>query len=363
MARINGYVTQHAEAYEYYIEWEEFNVNQQANTSSVRATSYIKCNSHTSYQNNMTQHLWINGREFTNTLYISLSPGTTLALVSGTVDNIPHNWDGSLNIEIAASGDLPNGSGWGPLWGEAKEYVWLTQIARQANFTSINIPATNLNKFDVYYNLDKTVDAMQYRVNGGAWQNIYPWWGNWNKEATFSVTGLTPNTNYTVQLKATVNGIDTYSSVYSAYTYDIAKFTSLNDFVFGDVINISKTNPSGKTNYLTIKTNGITIVDRRYLETDNLALNFAQDELDTLYKALTSSKQDVEFILITNNEEQEWTSSKIVKCNFTGNAKTINYYTADGVRKRAKLNYYNTEGNSKKAVLVIKKNGKWRKCL
>ena len=53
--RINGYVTQHNEAYEYYIEWEEFNINQQANTSSVRATSYIKCNSHTSWANNKTQ--------------------------------------------------------------------------------------------------------------------------------------------------------------------------------------------------------------------------------------------------------------------------------------------------------------------
>ena len=100
MNRINGYVTQHAESYEYYIEWEEFNVNQQANTSSVRATSYIKCNAHTSYQNNNAQNLWIAGRQFSNTLNINLSPGTIVALVSGTVDNIPHNWDGSLNIEI-----------------------------------------------------------------------------------------------------------------------------------------------------------------------------------------------------------------------------------------------------------------------
>ena len=103
MARITGYVTQHNEAYEYYIEWEEFNINQQANTSSVRATSYIKCNSHTSWANNKTQKLWIAGREFSNILNISLSPGAVVQLVSATVDNIGHNWDGSLSIVIAAS--------------------------------------------------------------------------------------------------------------------------------------------------------------------------------------------------------------------------------------------------------------------
>ena len=115
--RINGYVTQHPEAYEYYIEWEEFNINYQNNTSSVRATSYIKCNNHKSTANNKTQKLWIAGKEFSNTLNINLNPGTTVALVSATVDDIEHNWDGSLNIEIAASGDLPSGSGYGPLWG------------------------------------------------------------------------------------------------------------------------------------------------------------------------------------------------------------------------------------------------------
>lgn len=286
-----------------------------------------------------------------------------MQLVTGTYYNIPHSADGSCSISITASGDLPNGSGWGPKWGEASAWVWLTHIPRQANFTNVNIPATNLNKFDVYYNLDKTVDAMQYRVNGGVWQNVYPWWGNWNKEATFSVEGLTPNTNYTVQLKATVNGIDTYSSVYNASTYDIAKFTFLNDFTFGDVINISKTNPSQKTNYLTIKTNEITIINRRYLETDNLALNFAQDELDILYKALTNYNQNVDFILITNNGEQEWISSKTIKCIFKGNAKSIHYFIGDRNSKRAKMFYFDKDRESKKAIFIIKKNGKWRWCI
>lgn len=364
MNRINGYVTQHAEAYEYYIEWEEYNVNQQANTSSVRATAYIRCNSHTSWANNKTTNLWIAGVHFSNTLNISLSPGTVVALCSGTVDNIGHNWDGSLSIEIAASGDLPSGSGYGPLWGEAKATVWLTQIPRQANFSNVQIQNTSLEHFDVYYNMDKTLSAMQYRINGGAWQNIYPYWGNWNKECTFAVQNLTPNTNYTVQLKATCNGIDTYSAVYNVRTLDIARFTSLNDFYFGDVVNITKTNESSLWNFLTIRVGNNVVVERRALEGNNLTFTFTQDELDKLYKALTSfSRTTVEFILITYNEYQEWTSSKSVQCIFNGNQKTAHYYTQDQVRKRAKLIYYIADETPKKAVFVIKKDGKWRKCI
>lgn len=364
MNRINGYVTQHPEAYEYYIEWEEFNFNYQNSTNSIRATSYIKCNNHRSNANNKTQKLWIAGREFSNTLNINLSPGTTIALVSATVDNIPHNWDGSLNIEIAASGDLPSGSGYGPLWGEARANVWLTQIPRQANFTAVDIQNATLEHFDVYYNLDKTVDAIQYKLDNGNWQNITPYWGSWNKEATFAVQGLTPNTNYTIQLKATVNGIDSYSSVYRVRTLDIAKFTNLNDFFFGDVINITKTNESNWWNYLTVKVGNTVIAERRKLESNNLTFTFTQEELDKLYKALTSfNKTTVEFILITNNEYQDWTSSKKVQCTFNGKQKTINYYIADQVSKRAQLGYYIADGVRKNAVILIKKNGKWRKCL
>lgn len=364
MNRIDGYVTQHPEAYEYYIEWEEFNVNYQNNTSSIRATSYIKCNKHSSWANNKTQKLWIAGREFSNTLNISLSPGEVVQLVSATADNIAHNWDGSLSIEIAASGDLPSGSGYGPLWGEARGNVWLTQIPRQANFTKVEIRNTATERFDVYYNLDKTVDAMQYRLNNGDWQNIYPYWGSWNKECAFTIKNLLPNTNYSIQLKNTCNGIDTYSPIHKVRTLDIAKFTNLNDFFFGDAVNITKVNESNWWNYLTIKVGNTVIVERRKLDSNNFAFIFTQEELDKLYKTLDGfNKTTVEFVLITSNEHQDWTSSKKVQCIFNGKQKTINYYIADQVSKRAQLGYYIADGVRKNAVILIKKNGKWRKCL
>lgn len=74
MGRINGSVTQRPGSYEYWIDWSESNIDSNNATSLVSATVYIKCNSHTSYENNKTTTLWINGQAFSNTLNISLSP-------------------------------------------------------------------------------------------------------------------------------------------------------------------------------------------------------------------------------------------------------------------------------------------------
>ena len=167
-----------------------------------------------------------------------------------------------------------------------------------------------------------------------------------------------------MQLKATCNGIDTYSSIYNVRTLDIAKFTTLNDFIFGDVVNISKTNESNFYNFLTVKVGNNIIVDRRALDSNNIAFNFTQEELDKLYMALTSfNKTSVEFILITYNNYQEWTTSKTVQCTFTGNQLTAHYFTVDQVSGRAKALYYSADGISKKAVFVVKRDGKWRKCI
>ena len=120
----------------------------------------------------------------------------------------------------------------------------------------------------------------------------------------------------------------------------MCSFTNLNDFFFGDAVNITKVNESNWWNYLTIKVGNTVIVERRKLDSNNFAFIFTQEELDKLYKTLDGfNKTTVEFVLITSNEHQDWTSSKKVQCIFNGKQKTINYYIADQVSKRAQLGY------------------------
>ena len=363
MARINGSVTQHAEAYEYYIIWSESNVNQSKNTSSVTATSYIKCKDHTAWANNKTQNLWINGKKFSKTLNISLSEGKTVTLVTGTVDNIQHNSDGSLKIEISASGELPDGSGYGPKYGSAKATVSLTKIPRAANFNSISIEDTDIDEFTMHYKVDKSLSSIQYKLNNDSWKNVDVVDGDWKTEATIKISNLNPNTSYKVQLKAVCNGVTTTSSSYTAKTQDIGKFSSLNNFEFGDKVDFSKTNPSNNENYMSVFVNNKSIISNRLIEENSGIIEWTQEELDELYKAMSSFVQDVVFNLITKKDSKSWTSSKTVKCNMTGNAKTIHYFTSDSVSKRGKLYYFTADKVSKKAILVIKKDGKWRRCI
>lgn len=286
-----------------------------------------------------------------------------MQLVSGTCYNIQHSSDGSCSISIAASGDLPNGSGWGPKWGEASAWVWLTHISRQANFLTTRVERADLDEVYIYYNLDKNVNSLSVSINNEEWYGVVPVWGDWSKEATIVIENLRPNTSYNFRFKANVNGVDTYSEYLYTTTLDIAKFTNLTDFFFGDSVNIAKRNDSNHYNFLTIKIGDIDIVNRQSLNGNNLMFSFTQEQLDKIYKNMSSFTENIEFILHTTKNQKNWDFSQKVFCTMNGNAKSIHYFIADRNSKRAKMFYFDKDRESKKAIFIIKKNGKWRWCV
>jgi len=137
MARINGSVTQRQDAYEFYIIWEESDVNIANNTSKITAKSYIYCKKHTAYNYDTYNHtITIDGQTFTTAVDgISLSAGVTKELAVGS-KVIKHNDDGSKSITISASSPkLPAGNGYGPASGSASGTATLTTIPRTSNVT------------------------------------------------------------------------------------------------------------------------------------------------------------------------------------------------------------------------------------
>lgn len=137
MARINGSVGQRENAYEFYIIWEETDINIANNTSKITAKSYIYCKQHTAYNYDKYNHtITIDGETFTTAVDgISLSAGVTKALaVASKV--IKHNDDGSKSITISASSPkLPAGNGYGPASGSASGNAVLTTIPRTSGVT------------------------------------------------------------------------------------------------------------------------------------------------------------------------------------------------------------------------------------
>lgn len=137
MGRIDGSVGQRDYAYEFYIIWEETDINVANNTSKIIATSYIYCKQHSAYNNNTYTHtITIDGQTFTTSVAgVSLSPGVVKQLASAS-KVITHDDDGSKWINISAdSPTLPSGNGYGPANGSASEDVGLYTIPRASSVT------------------------------------------------------------------------------------------------------------------------------------------------------------------------------------------------------------------------------------
>ena len=119
MGRLTGAVSQRADSYQFFVDYWEEEPDIANNTRVVGATAYIYCSKHTAYASNQAQKLIIDGTEFTNSLYVDLSPGVTVALVSGS-KTITHDDDGTKTINISAECNLPDGSGWRTCLGKLK---------------------------------------------------------------------------------------------------------------------------------------------------------------------------------------------------------------------------------------------------
>lgn len=196
MATISGSVSQRSDAYSFYIEWSESEPDIANNTRVVSATAYIYCSKHTAWANGLAQKLIIDGTEFTAIKNVDLSSGVTVSLVSGS-KTIEHNADGNKSITISAECDLPDGNGYGPVWGSASGTAILTTIPR---YTTLYIQEGTKGSTYFYINWSTTdvIDALQYSLNGGSWKNASM---NSNKGGYFDV-GASPATTYSVKCRA-----------------------------------------------------------------------------------------------------------------------------------------------------------------
>lgn len=357
MNRINGTVASHSDSYEYYILWEERNLDSVNNKSSVYAEVHIYCSAHSAYQNQgLAQTLWINGTSFSANIGVNLSAGKDVLLVSGQVDNIYHEADGSKSINISSSSELPSSGGYAPVSGSANEWVWLTQFARQANFIAYSINNIALNYVDIAYSLDKNVSEMWYSVNDGNWIALPVISGNWTINAIGRISNLSPNTAYNFRLKAIANGLETITNYMYATTLDIARISQVDNFNQGDNIHLVITNPANISNLSLVMKIGTTqILTRQINQLDNYIV-LSDAELDLLYKQYNDNN-----ILVANFTLSGGGYENFRLCNvvLTGNQKTIHIKLNDEWKRGKTLIKIN--GEWKRAVIWFKINGEWKR--
>lgn len=230
-------------------------------------------------------------------------------------------------------------------------------IPRYASITKFNITGKTLNSISAEWDTDVYCDSIDYSLNNGSWINF-------SSSGRFTISGLYPNTEYSlkIRLRRADSGLYTISSSKSTTTYDIARFTSYSNFNLGDSTTVKYTNPSGAKIQV-----GIFMADRltpyaeyRTVTGSNYTFNFTDVELDSMYKAMGKSNSLSAYLYI-NTADNTYRESKEIIINLTGNQKT-GHINVNNSWKRAKK-WVNVNGTWKRCIRWVNVNGTWKRCI
>ena len=268
--------------YRFYFVVSE-TVNNSANTSVITTKHYCQTQS---YQYLAWGYTRTNcaGTYVNKNASVGVGSGSVVTHIGTTNHTILHNADGTGAAYWQSSGYLNNDS---YIYTSARTFT-LTTIPRYANVTTLTGVATGLQSMNITWEADASCDSIQYRLNGGSWVTptgtTYP---------TFAITGLTPNTTYTVeiQVRRTDSQLWKTSSAITVTTLDIAKITSgTPNFNIGNNLAVTFSNPSGATTNLRIETlNPTTNRITRNNVTSPYTITFTQAEIDLLHSCTPNS--------------------------------------------------------------------------
>lgn len=290
--------------------------------------------------------------------YSSQSYNTAQTICEGT-RTVYHNSDGTKNIGCWASLDFESNT-YSPGDFSPSGYMDLTTIPRYAEFNGHRTEITGVDYIQIAYNSNKTLVGAEYSLNGGSWTPLTIISGQWNQPnntVIYQISNLKPNTVYQVRTRiAHVSGLWTYSNTLSISTRDIARISTLNDFMHGDKINVVITNPGAISGLnLVMNINNEQILSRN-VAIGNNEIVFSDEELDSLYQKYGSSSNLIATFVLTG---KEYTDSKTCNIMLTGNQKTIRTNQQE-TWKRAKV-WINIEDLWKRGVIYKKINGSWKR--
>lgn len=271
------------------------------------------------------------------------SPNAYISIARGTIE-VTHNEDGTKTIPFSAQ---IQGSSYGVSASISGNFT-LNKIDRYAKFSKSWVYGTTLNTVDVLYRPDRTIIAVQYSLNGGAWANISTVSGNWNSpnnDVIYRVSNLNPNTKYTIKTRIQNNGgLWTESPTMNFTTKDIARLTDTPNVNIGSSHVVKWTNPGGATTSLKLcKTNSTVIQDFGTITGTQKTITPTASKIYpltpksntiTLRYIITSvqngktytSYRDCKFTVVNSNptfSNFEYADINSTTINLTGNSKTI----------------------------------------
>lgn len=254
----------------------------------------------------------------------SLGHNETITLCEGNF-TIWHNNDGKKNISCSAVIDFQSHT-YSPGDFYPSGNMNLTTIPRYTTvYTSLKYKT--INSIGINYTTTDPNDYVQYSLNGGDWTNSQNTIVD-NKNGYYVISGLTPNTSYTIKTRCRRRDSQLWSesSTSTIATYDIAKLTSTPNVNIGAAHNITWTNPGGTSTSLKLcKTDNSTIIDYGTVTGTSKSIT---PTASTIY-ALTpnSNTYKARYIITTTANGKSYTNSKDFTFTVTNSNPTFSNFT------------------------------------
>lgn len=318
MGTITGYGSKHS--HEFKLTVNETSTSTANNTSEISFSFTIyKASYSWSNWKSITYSISINGTSYSGTIP-SYSAGSTLTIRTGS-QTIGHNSDGTKSINYSFS--VNDGSGQSYTCGNASASgsMNLSTIPRHAK-ASISLNSKTVNSVKLNYSADATIDGIWVSKNGGAWESGYA------LTSPINVSGLSPNTKYTLKIRVKRADSQLYSESNSieVTTHQIATLSSVPNVNIGSAHTITWANPSGTTTSLKLcKTDNSTIIDYGTVTGTSKSITPTASKIYALTP--NSNTYKARYIITTTANGKSYTNSKDFTFTVTNSNPTFSNFT------------------------------------
>lgn len=318
MGTITGYGSKHS--HEFKLTVNETSTSVANNTSEISFSFTIyKASYSWSNWKSITYSISINGTSYSGTIP-SYSAGSTLTIRTGS-QTVSHNSDGTKSINYSFS--VNDGSGQSYTCGNASASgsMNLSTIPRYAK-ASISLNSKTVNSVKLNYSADATIDGIWVSKNGGAWESGYA------LTSPINVSGLSPNTKYTLKIRVKRLDSQLYSESNSieVTTHQIATLSSVPNVNIGSAHTITWANPSGASTSLKLcKTNNSVIIDYGTVTGTSKAITPTASKIYPLTP--NSNTYKARYIITTTANGKSYTNSKDFTFTVTNSNPTFSNFT------------------------------------
>ena len=343
--------------YSYYMTWSSTSNGSAANTSNVTVNWIYKKNAsdpygayNTSGSSKVTLTIGSNSSGAVRADFDlrSASTGTTKAIATYTVNNIPHNADGTLSLNV--SGTHVTGNSWGTK-SISSTSITLDTIPRYATCSQALSSRTETS-LTVNWTSDSIIDKVWYSTNNGSsWTEVSGTPNN--TSGSYTISSLSVGTTYQVKTrvrrKDSQLNTDSSKTDMATYSYPYIRTIGSSALTIGNQQTIYLYNPLGRTVTVYMKTgssgtSGTQLYSGSTSNLTDVGFNFTPTA-STMYNQIPNAKSGncVYYVVYSGNTSAVKTGTYVV--NESTNKPTVtsetpydtNDFTYDLTNDRTKI--------------------------